>query len=241
MSYGFKIIVAGDYACFTRPEHKIERVSYEVPTPGALEGMLKAIYWKPAIRYVIDRIIVLNPIKFANFRRNEVKKKVSYVKMRRAMADPSADPTIYTKDDRTQKSAMILKDVRYAIEFHFELTGIRSDHEGECEEKHCKILGRRLKNGQWFKQPYLGCREFPVKELVLVDSFDGLDVSSDLWGDVDLGHMLYHMEFEDKGLPVNGNWEDPKFSDRADAVYYHPHMVEGVINVKTYRREADVH
>ncbi|MCI7499259.1 MAG: type I-C CRISPR-associated protein Cas5c, partial [Oscillospiraceae bacterium] len=75
MGYGFKIIAEGDYACFTRPEQKIERVSYDVPTPGALEGMIKCIYWKPAIRYVIDRIIVFNPIEFENIRRNEVKEK----------------------------------------------------------------------------------------------------------------------------------------------------------------------
>ena len=77
MSYGFKIIVSGEYACFTRPEMKVERVSYDVPTPGALEGMLKSIYWKPAIRYVIDKIIVFNQINFDNIRRNEVRSKIS--------------------------------------------------------------------------------------------------------------------------------------------------------------------
>ena len=78
MGYGFKIMVSGDYACFTRPEMKVERVSYDVPTPGAIEGLLKSVYWKPAIRYVIDKIIVFNPISFVNIRRNEVKDKVSY-------------------------------------------------------------------------------------------------------------------------------------------------------------------
>ena len=74
--YGFQIMVEGDYACFTRPEMKVERVSYDVPTPGALEGLLKSIYWKPAIKYVIDKIIVFEPIQFNNVRRNEVEKKV---------------------------------------------------------------------------------------------------------------------------------------------------------------------
>ena len=77
---GFKIIVEGDYALFTRPEMKLERVSYDVPSPGALEGMLKSVYWKPAIRYVIDKIIIFNPIDFINVRRNEVKDKISYAK-----------------------------------------------------------------------------------------------------------------------------------------------------------------
>lgn len=85
MGYGFKIMVSGDYACFTRPEMKVERVSYDVPTPGAIEGLLKSVYWKPAIRYVIDKIIVFNPISFVNIRRNEVKDKVSYREVKKLM------------------------------------------------------------------------------------------------------------------------------------------------------------
>ena len=76
MSYGFKIIVTGDYACFARPERKVERVSYDVPTPSALEGLIKSIYWKPAVRYEINKIVVFNPIEFTNIRRNEVKDKL---------------------------------------------------------------------------------------------------------------------------------------------------------------------
>lgn len=174
MSYGCKILISGDYACFTRPETKMERVSYEVPTPSAIEGMLKAIYWKPAIRYVIDKIVVINPIKYTNIRRNEVKEKISYSKVKSAMNGNLSSPTLYTKENISQRSAMILKDVKYAIEFHFELTGIQSEHDDECQEKHYKILLRRLKNGQFFKCPYLGCREFPVKSLELIDSLDNL-------------------------------------------------------------------
>ena len=98
MSYGFKIIVEGDYACFTRPELKVERVSYDVPPPGALEGMLKSIYWKPAIRYVIDRIIVFHPIDLMNIRRNEVKDKVLYSSVKNQMNGKGADPCIYTSE-----------------------------------------------------------------------------------------------------------------------------------------------
>ncbi len=120
MGYGFKIIVEGDYACFTRPEFKVERVSYDVPVPGALEGMLKSVYWKPAIRYVIDRIIVFQPVSFINIRRNEVKEKIVYSAVKSQMKGKDGDPCIYTSESRSQRAAMVLKDVRYGIEFHFE-------------------------------------------------------------------------------------------------------------------------
>ena len=124
LSYGFKIMVEGDYACFTRPELKVERVSYDVPTPGALEGMLKSIYWKPAIRYVIDKIVVFNPIDFVNIRRNEVKEKVSLSSMKSQMNGKGADPVIYTSECRSQRAAMVLKNVKYGIEFHLSLIHI---------------------------------------------------------------------------------------------------------------------
>ena len=94
--YGFRIMVEGDYACFTRPEMKVERVSYDVPTPSALIGMLKSIYWKPAIRYVIDRIVVFNPIDFMNVRRNELKEKVSFSSVKAQMKDSRRDISIYS-------------------------------------------------------------------------------------------------------------------------------------------------
>ncbi|MBQ2357545.1 MAG: type I-C CRISPR-associated protein Cas5, partial [Ruminococcus sp.] len=128
---GFRILAEGDYALFTRPELKVERVSYDVPPPGALEGMLKSVYWKPAIRYVIDKIIVFNPIRFANIRRNELKDKVSLPKIKSQMNGKGGDPCIYTAEERTQRASMLLKDVCYGIEFHFEMTGIRSDRDDE--------------------------------------------------------------------------------------------------------------
>ena len=131
MSKGFRIVAEGDYALFTRPEMKVERVSYDVPPPGALEGMLKSIYWKPAIRYEIDRIIVFNPINFTNVRRNEVKEKVSFQNVKGQMNGNDKDPCIYTAEDRTQRASMILKDVCYGIEFHFEMTGLKSTNDDE--------------------------------------------------------------------------------------------------------------
>ena len=103
---GFKIIVEGDYALYTRPELKVERVSYDVPPPGALEGLIKSVYWKPAIRYVIDKIIVFNPIKFVNVRRNELKDKISLSKVKSQMKGKGADPCIYTSEERTQRASM---------------------------------------------------------------------------------------------------------------------------------------
>lgn len=238
MSYGFKVIVDGDYACYTRPEMKLERVSYDVPTPCALEGMLKSVYWKPAIRYVIDRIVVFNPIEFVNIRRNEVKEKVMYSKVKNQMKGGPEDPTIITKENISQRAGMILKNVRYGIEFHFELTGLRCDKDDEGEDKHYNIILRRLKNGQCFRQPVLGCREFSVRSMRLVNDFPMDEISAELAGDRDLGFMLYGMEYEDGGKPLNGSWEQPKFSDAAKAVYYHPHLTDGVVDVARWRREG---
>lgn len=239
MSYGFKIIAEGDYACFTRPEFKVERVSYDVPVPGALEGLLKSVYWKPSIRYVIDKIIVFNDIDFVNIRRNEVKDKVSLGTVKSRMNGKGGDPCIYTSLSRSQRASMILKNVKYGIEFHFELTGLKSEEETDGENKHYNIIKRRLEKGQWFRTPCMGCSEFPVKRIELVDEFDENLISSRIkeMGDVDLGYMSYKVMFEDRGKPVNNDWDNPEFSDRASTVYYRPRMVKGVIDVKKYREE----
>ena len=237
MSRGFKIVAEGDYALFTRPEMKLERVSYDVPPPGALEGMLKSVYWKPAIKYVIDRIIVFHPIEFVNIRRNEVKEKVSYQAVKSQMNHKGGDPSIITSEDRTQRAAMLLRNVKYGIEFHFELTGIRSEKDDENEKKHYNILKRRLEKGQYFRTPCFGCAEFPVRRLTLVEDFDLSEIDDAIlaMGDCDLGFMSYRMAFEDNGQPINGDWEHPEFSDRATTEYYRPHMIGGVIDVAKYR------
>ncbi len=239
MSYGFKLMVEGDYACFTRPELKVERVSYDVPTPGALEGLLKSIYWKPAIRYVVDKIIVFQAIDFVNIRRNEVKDKVLLSAVKSQMNKKGGDPCIYAAESRSQRASMVLKNVKYGIEFHFELTGLRCDQENDGENKHYNIIKRRLEKGQYFRTPCLGCSEFPVKRLELVDEFDEKLISREIleMGDVDLGYMSYKVMFADEGRPVNDDWENPRFSDRASTVYYRPHMVGGVIDVRKYREE----
>lgn len=238
MSYGFKIIVEGEYACFTRPEMKVERVSYDVPTPGAIEGLLKSIYWKPSLRYVVDKIIVFHRMQFVNVRRNEVKNKISLASVRAQMRGKDESPELYASEVRTQRAGMLLKDVKYGIEFHFELTGIQSEAADESEDKHFNILLRRLKKGQWFKTPCLGCREFAVEKIVLTDEFDLSQVDAELAGDVDLGFMLYAMQFEDGGRPLNDDWETPSFSDNAQPLFYRPHMIDGVIDVHKYRGET---
>lgn len=237
MSYGFKVMIEGDYACFTRPELKVERVSYDVPTPGALEGLLKSVYWKPSIRYVIDKIIVFSPIEFMNVRRNEVKDKVLFSSMKNQMNGKGGDPCIYTSECRSQRASMILKNVKYGVEFHFELTGLKDEQEADGENKHFNIIKRRLENGQFFRNPCLGCSEFPVKRIELVEEFDENLISNSIvnMGDVDLGFMSYKVVFSDQGKPLNDNWDNPKFSDQASTVYYRPHMINGIIDVKKYR------
>ena len=201
MSYGFKIIVEGEYALFTRPEMKVERVSYDVPTVSAMEGLVKSVYWKPAFRIVIDKIIVFNPIKFINIRRNEIKTKIAQRNVTSQM-NGKGNSEIYASETRSQRAGMLLKDVKYGVKFHFELTGIRSDHDDESEEKHYNIMLRRLRNGQCFRQPCLGCREFSVSRIELVDDFDLTQVDPSLDGDTDLGYMLYGLKFADGGKVV---------------------------------------
>ena len=234
MSYGFKIIVEGEYALFTRTEMKVERVSYDVPTVSAMEGIIKSVYWKPAIRIVIDKIIVFNPIKFINIRRNEIKTKIAQRNVT-SQINGKGSPEIYASETRSQRAGMLLKDVKYGVDFHFELTGNKSDHADESEEKHYNIMLRRLRNGQCFRQPCLGCREFSVSMIELVDEFDLTQVDPSLVGDTDLGYMLYGMKFADGGKPINNDWDEPKYSDKADPMYYRPHMIDGVIDVAKYR------
>ncbi len=233
MSYGFKILVEGDYALYTRQDSKVERVTYDVPTPSALVGMIKQIYWKPSVTYRIQRIVVFNPIKFINIRRNEVKNKILLSKVKSQMKG-GASPEIYTSEERSQRSSMVLQDVKYGIEFCFDLTGLRAEKDDEGEKKHYNILKRRLEKGQCFRQPCLGTREFSARKIELVEAFDYDAIAPELKGTTDLGYMLYQMKFEDGGLPLNGDWDNPVFSDRADAVYYHPYMVDGVIDVEKY-------
>src|ERR1700694_3146342 len=123
MAYGVRLRVSGKYACFTRPEMKVERVSYDVMPPSAARGIIEAVYWKPAIRWIITAIHVLSPIRYQSFRRNEVGHKIPVANVRRAMnAGTKEGLWLVIEDDRQQRAATILVDVDYVIEAHFELT-----------------------------------------------------------------------------------------------------------------------
>lgn len=145
MSYGIKLLVSGLYACFTRPEMKVERVSYEAMTPSAARGILEAIYWKPQMRWVIDRIHVLNPIRFTNIRRNELGGKIPMRNVTTAMQTGVALET-FIEDDRQQRAAMILCDVAYVIEAHFELANANDAETA----KHKEMFVRRAEKGRRF-------------------------------------------------------------------------------------------
>lgn len=162
MGYGVKLEVWGEYALFSRPELRVERVSYDVITPSAARGILEAILWKPAIRYVIDAIHVLSPIKFASVRRNEVSDKIMASNVRTAMENPKKAKPLYisTSESIAQRASLLLQDVHYIIEAHFEMT--EKADKADSKEKFYSMLRRRIQNGQCFYQPYFGCREFPV-------------------------------------------------------------------------------
>lgn len=191
MAYGVVIRARGSYALFTRPEMKVERVSYDVITPSAACGLIEAVYWKPAIRWVIDRIHVLNEIEFTNIRRNEVSEKVSEREARQRMSGSSQMPMyLVATDNRQQRAAMVLKNVDYIIEAHFELTNKAGPDDSV--EKHYNIALRRLRKGQYFHAPCLGTREFGAR-VELVE--DGDLPKSSLTGYRDLGWMLYGLDF----------------------------------------------
>lgn len=195
MGYGVRLKVWGDYACFTRPEMKVERVSYDVITPSAARGILTAIHWKPAIRWVIDRIHVLNHIRFDNIRRNEVSGKIPAGTVKTAM---KGDPVLLGQSasgERQQRATLLLRDVAYVIEAHFELTEKAGGED--TEEKHYSMFTRRARNGQCFHRPYLGCREFPAHyELV-----EGAIPPSVHKGEKDLGWMLLDLDFDHDMTP----------------------------------------
>ena len=146
MGYGFKVELCGSYALFSRPEFKVERVSYDIITPSSARGILESIYWKPAIRYVIDRIHVINEPKFTNIRRNEVSAKILAFDMKKLMSRAQVSKDyINTKDVIQQRASIVLTNVHYVIEAHFEMT----DEAGETDtpEKHYNIMLRRLRKG----------------------------------------------------------------------------------------------
>lgn len=220
MGYGIQLKVWGDYACFTRPEMKVERVSYDVMTPSAARGILEAIHWKPAIRWEIDRITVLNRIRFDNFRRNELSGRIPAATVKRAVNGTEVLLGQVIEDNRQQRATMMLRDVAYVIDAHFSLT----DKAGteDSEEKHYNIFLRRARQGQCFHRPYFGCREFPVNFELLEDEND---IPTSYYADEaekDLGWMLHDIDFKNNMTPH----------------FFRASMRNGVIEVPAYCEEG---
>lgn len=202
----FILEIEGDLACFTRPELKVERVSYPVITPSSARNILMAILWKPAIRWRILKIEILKPIAWVNIRRNEVGNKMS-----------ERSQYLYIEDNRQQRASMLLRDVAYRIHADFEMT----EHAGADDNrtKFVEMFRRRASRGQYFHQPYLGCREFPCCFRLLERAEDGLprqDITQDF------GFMLYDMDYSKS---------DPRDSNHAEPMFYHCKAVHGVIDV----------
>ena len=190
MDFGVRVRVWGDYALFSRPEMKVERCSYDVMTPSAARGILEAIYWHPGLKWRIDKIYVRKPIQFTSVRRNEVKDKISGTKALGAMKGSSDPIYICTKESIVQRASLLLTDVDYVIEGHFEMTeqANNSDNPG----KFIDIFKRRLRRGQCYHMPYFGCREFPAN----FAPFEEEQISTAYPNEIkDLGYMLYDLNY----------------------------------------------
>ncbi len=192
----FCLDVSGDFACFTRPEMKVERVSYDVMTPSAARAIFEAVLWKPAIRWQVEKIEVLNPIKWINLRRNEVGAVIPKINPKTAMKKGDA-MGLNIEDVRQQRAGLFLRDVRYRIHARFEMTDKAG--EGDTPVKFAEMFRRRASKGQCFNQPYLGCREFSCA-FRLVDRFDG--EPEPIAETRDLGWMLYDLDFSDPNDPT---------------------------------------
>ena len=185
------IEVWGDYACFSRPEMKTERVSYDIMTPSAARGLVEAIYWHPGMKYHIDRIHLLKPVQFASIRRNEVKATLLSSAALSA-AKGGEVPMLCTAENIQQRAALVLQDVHYVIECHFTMTekAASGDNPGKFQD----ILRRRLKKGQCYHQPCFGCREFPANFREWHGSAEEIPA---LPLTQDLGFMLYDLDYSD--------------------------------------------
>lgn len=208
----FCLEVAGPWACFTRPEMKVERVSYEVITPSAARAVFESILWKPAMRWRVTRIEVLRPIRFINLRRNEVKSKMQ-MPSRAVMQTGAGDLGLYVEDDRVQRAGYFLRDVAYRL--HADL--LLSPGCTEPWQKYAEMFTRRARKGQCVNQPYLGCREFAA-QFRLVEAGDARPPAQPQTRP--LGWMLHDLDFSNPADP------QPRF--------FNAHMVDGVVEVPPF-------
>ena len=212
MSYGIRLKVWGDYGLFTRPELKVERLTYDVMTPSAARGVLEAIHWKPSIRWVIDRIHVLTPIRHQSIRRNEVGHKAPSGTIKRAMNRGDLEGLgILVDEDRQQRASTVLVRPAYLIEAHFVLTDKAGAEDNEG--KHLDIFNRRAQRGQCFHQPCLGTREFAAHfEWVAQDAVVVAAVPETR----DLGLMLWDIDHSQPSRP---------------SLFFRARLVDGVMAV----------
>ena len=199
MPYGIKLHVWGGRACFTRPEMKVERVSYDTMTPSAARGILEAIHWKPAVRWVVDRIHVLKPIRFENLRRNELGHKIPAGNVLRALNRGTTEG-LHTliEDDRQQRATTLLREVAYVIEAHFVLT-VAAEAD-DTAAKHLAMFNRHAAKGQCFHRPYLGTREFAADFALVEDAMPPSTLPANQ-RDSELGWMLHDIDYGDGMTP----------------------------------------
>ena len=212
---------------------KVERVSYDVITPSAARGVLEAIYWKPQIRWIIDEIHVLNPIRFTNIRRNEISSKISVkgkAGVNAAMKpDSEVTPSLDVTSHRQQRASLLLKDVAYLIKAHVHLFDTRLERGGpevpanQAAGKHLEMFKRRARKGQAFQQPYFGCREFPVRFELIENEADIPSPHEELNGEKDLGFILHDIEFD----------QDPRTKKVKNTTphFFRAQMNDGIIKV----------
>jgi CRISPR-associated protein Cas5d len=198
MATGVRLRVWGEFALFSRPEFKAERVTYDVMTPSAARGILDSIHWKPAIRWVVDRIHVLKPIRLDTVRRNEVGKKLPYSTARRAAQVDETELVLFVDEERQQRASLLLRNVEYVIDAHFEMTPGAGPEDNPG--KHTDMARRRITRGQCVQQPCFGCREFPAF-FEPVASETKLSIPKELAGSRDLGWMLHDIDFVNDATP----------------------------------------
>lgn len=209
----FCLEVSGPFACFTRPEMKVERVSYDVMTPSAARSIFEAILWKPAVRWRVHRIEVLKPIRWINLRRNEVSAVVSTRNVQQAMAAGSGQLALYIEDERQQRAGYFLRDVAYRL--HADLSLAPGGNEPLM--KYTEMFARRATKGQCVNQPYLGCREFAAAfSLVTPDAPAAMPIDETR----ELGWMLHDLDFTHPSDP------QPHF--------FNAKMVAGVVEVPPF-------
>jgi CRISPR-associated protein Cas5d len=195
-SQRFCLDVRGDWACFTRPEMKVERVSYDVITPSAARAVFEAIFWKPAVTWRVVRLEVLAPVRWTNLRRNEVASVAPTTLVQRAMKEGRGELALYADEDRQQRAALLLRDVAYRLHADLVVRDDRGDHEPPA--KFYEMFERRARKGQCVNQPYLGCREFSARWR-LVDDTSGEPPAIDETRD--LGWMLHDLDFSNPVEP----------------------------------------